>query len=1361
MNPPPDSTLADPQRIIADLERANVDLQRKLERHTAERDEALARESAVTEVLQFISASPGDVGPVFQAILRRGTQLCDARFGLLGLYDGDGFRGVAAVGFPPEAAEALSRLRHPPPDTTLHRALETKKPAQVADILVEAAFAPVLIANPSLREARSNLSVPMIKDGAFVGALIMFREVVQPFDDREIALLQNFAAQAVIAMENARLLADLRERTGDLQQSLEYQTATSDVLKVISRSTFDLQPVLDTLVETAAGLCDADGSGIALRDGDVFRYAAVHAVYGIDEYSAFLRQQTFGPGRGTTIGRVALEGDVVHIADIAADPDYALTQSSTVGKIRTNLGVPLLREGAVIGMLTLFRQHVEPFTDRQIELVRTFADQAVIAIENARLIAETREALEQQTATAEVLGVINASPGDLSPVFDAMLEKAMRLCDAAFGQLDVYEDGDFNTVASRGMPAAWAEYRRDNPPRYGPGTQPARLLGGERLIHVVDLKAEEAYANGEPNRRSLVDLGGARSSLMVPLLRDNAVIGFISFYRQEVRPFTDKQIALLQNFAAQAVIAMENARLLDDLRTRTDDLQQSLEYQTATSDVLKVMSRSTFDLQPVLDTLAETAARLCDAGYGAIFRRDGEVYRVATVFAFSPDTTEAAHKFQTYLEHHPLTVDRGSVTGRTVLAGHAVQVADTASDPEYTINEATSLGKLRTQLGVPLLREGEPIGVIVVARQRVEPFTERQIELVRTFAAQAVIAIENTRLITETQEALEQQTATAEVLGVINSSPGDLAPVFQSILEKAHGLCDVAYGSLQLYDGEKFRAVAVHGLPEPLADLLRQGYSPGAPMRGLLAGEAFDHILDMAEVDDPMARNVVELSGLRTLLRVALRKDDVLLGQIVAARTEVRPFSDKQIALLQNFAAQAVIAMENARLITETREALEQQTATAEVLQVINASPGNLKPVFDALLEKATALCEAAFGILWICDGQQFQAAGLHNTPPAYAEAVRTPIRPLSTNPLHRMLCGERLIVSVDVADEEPYRTGDPARRALVDLAGARSVAQVALVKDDTLIGSLTVYRQEVRPFSDKQIALVQNFAAQAVIATENARLINETREALKQQTATAEVLGVINASPGDLSPVFAVILEKTLQLCEATFGSFMTSDGNTLNFVAAAGHPEFEAWTRRAGPTPIAGTTLERLLDGEEVVHIPDVADTEAYQAGVPARRALVDIGGFRTLLNLPLTKDDKVLGILGVYRQEVRPFSDKQIALLQNFAAQAVVAMENARLITETREALEQQTATAEILGVISSSGTDVKPVFDAIVEHTIKLCDAEFTAVARYEDDGLLGLVATNNLSSEEAAWTCPALVERDWLIWRPFFRTEPGL
>ena len=343
----------------------------------------------------------------------------------------------------------------------------------------------------------------------------------------------------------------------------------------------------------------------------------------------------------------------------------------------------------------------------------------------------------------------------------------------------------------------------------------------------------------------------------------------------------------------------------------------------------------------------------------------------------------------------------------------------------------------------------------------------------------------------ERDEALAQQAATAEVLQVINSAPGDLAPVFDAILEKAHSLCDISHGSLQLYDEEKFRAVAVHGM-SGLVDRLRQGYSlgPNNPLWPLLKGERFVHISDLAEIDDPISRSAVEIGGTRTLLCIALRNDDKLLGQIAAARREVRPFSEREIALLQNFAAQAVIAMENARLITETREALDQQTATAEVLQIINSSPGDLAPVFNAMLEKATRLCEAELGFLSTYDGEQFRTAALHRVPPALAELwLSAPPEPGPNSALTPLALGEDLVHIEDYAAYREYTAGEPRARALVEVGGVRTYLVVPLRKDGGLLGALAVYRQEVRPFSDKQIALLQNFAAQAVIAMENAHI--------------------------------------------------------------------------------------------------------------------------------------------------------------------------------------------------------------------------------------------------------------------------------
>jgi GAF domain-containing protein/HPt (histidine-containing phosphotransfer) domain-containing protein/ActR/RegA family two-component response regulator len=1022
-----------------------------------------------------------------------------------------------------------------------------------------------------------------------------------------------------------------------------------------------------------------------------------------------------------------LAGDrFVHIVDLAQS-DRPVARAAVEAGSRTLLSVPLRRSDAMLGMIVATRFEVSPFRDKEIALLENFADQAVIAMENARLITETREALEQQTATAEVLQVINSSPGDLAPVFDAMLDKATRLCAANFGIMNTYDGERFSAAAAYCVPAALIEWQEQHgPPVFGPGTAPAQIAGGENLVHTVDLVDTEAYQRGDPSRRALVDLGGTRSHLIVALRKDSALLGTIAVYRQEVRPFSDKQIALLQNFAEQAVIAMENVRLITETR-------EALEQQTATAEVLQVINSSPGDLKPVFDAMLQKAVRLCNADQGALFHREGEVYRPV---AHAGLPTEI-----------PLMTAPGnrSVTGQALLKREIVHAADIATDPGYTdyaVPETITVAMARTAIGVPLLREGEAIGVFGLARRRVEPFTDKQIALLQNFAAQAVIATENARLLTETREALEQQTATAEVLQIINSSPGDLTPVFAEVLEKATHLCEAEIGVFWTYRGEEMEASAILGAPPLYEEFLRRGPRPLSPThQRLRQGERVIQIADVPSYEGyraglPLARALFDLGGVRTILMVPLRRDEVVLGAFAVYRRENRPFSDKQIALLQNFAAQAVIAMENARLITETREALEQQTATAEVLQVINSSPGDLAPVFDAILEKAHTLCGAEHGALQIYDGEFFRPAAMRGLPEPFAERLRQGFLRRGNPVAEALLASERFVHIPDLVATHP------GLRAATELGGTRTLLSLPLRKDDSLLGAIVAYRQEVRPFSERQITLLENFAAQAVIAMENARLINETREALEQQTATAEVLQVINTSPGNLAPVFDAMLEKALRLCQAASGTLWLHDGEYMHATAVLGAPrQFEEFLRQ-GPHPPARVVQQGVLSGEPFQQVPDLALTEGYRAGEALPRAGVDLGGIRTLLGVPLRRDDKIVGVFGIYRQEVRPFTDKQIALLQNFAAQAVIAMENARLLTETREALEQQTATAEVLQVINSSPGDLAPVFDAILEKAHGLCGIDFGAL-QLQDGGKFRCVAARGLA--------PSLTE---LLRQPF-------
>jgi GAF domain-containing protein/CheY-like chemotaxis protein len=1120
-------------------------------------------------------------------------------------------------------------------------------------------------------------------------------ELAQRTQELRAARAQLEQRDSDLALENARLL-------GEIQQAFEQQTATADVLRIISSSVADTAPVFEKILDGCQHLFATDQLGIFLVDDDGMVHTGAWRGSALQVIAATFPK----PLDQTMNGIIVRERRTIHVPDAFAMTDAPLAVTAIVRQIG-NCSIawaPLMWEERAIGSICVLRQPVRPLSDNELALLKTFADQAVIAIQNARLFRETNAALARQTATAEILKVISRSPTDVRPVLEAVAERAGVLCHAQGSRVWLLADGQL--VAGTSYGAAYASGMLEVLPlrRTSIG---GRAVLERRTVHVADVVPliDSEY----PDIRGLQERYGFRTVLNVPLLRDGESLGAISLLRNEVRPFSDEEIRLVQTFADQAVIAIENVRLFRETR-------EALEQKTATSEVLQTISRSVDDMAPVFETIVENAARLCGGRFANVILFDGELLHFMA-------TSNAEPEFQVVVrERYPMRPDHTQISGRVVLGKTAVVVEDVMADPNYVHSMAIA-GRWRRMVGVPMLRDGRPLGVITVGWEEPGPVSKVHEELLETFADQAVIALENVRLFRETQEALARQTATAEILRVISASPTDVQPVFRAIVETALRLLPSIFVALLQRDGDSYVAAAVARRdqatksPSGMPEAVRIDPAANFPSKVFVSG-AMLHIPDWSAIElTPHERRIYESSGLRSSLMLPLTLEGECIGVLAIAHDAPHAYSDKQIALGQSFVDQAVIAIRNTQLFNETREALDQQRASAEVLSAISNSIADTAPVFKVILDRCERLFEGTMvTIIVVGEDGLLHIAAAHGNNRDRLEALYP--MPLDTSSSAGTAIVRRECLhypDVDADSDVPPR----AREGSAAL-GLKALMTAPMLWEGRGIGAVHVGRDRAGPFSEKEIALLRTFANQAVIAIQNARLFNETREALDQQRASAEVLSVISNSIADTAPVFQTILHR----CERLFAGKLVQ----INVIGEDGQQylaEYHGPNRekiaRFFPMPLDETSASGLaVLRREALHFPDVENGP----GVPSRARMGwGLLGVKAAITAPMLWEGRGIGSIHVGRDYAGPFSDKEIALLRTFADQAVIAIQNARLFNETREALDRQTATAEVLQVISNSVADTAPAFDAIGRACQRLFDGEQVVISLVREDGMV--------------------------------------
>ena len=1079
--------LADQFNLMAgQVQDSYATLEGRVEARTHELGEALARQTATSDILRVIGQSPTDVVPVFSAIVEAAVRLLACDMAVAVQSDNMTYSPVAgATPAGPMKDMGPSNLPIDPSQNFPSRAIVSKSTVHLPDWSA--------IALPPHEQRihetigiNSALNLPLVRRDECLGVLIFGCKRAHVFSGEEIALAESFRDQALIAIENARLFTET-------QEALERQTATSEILRVISQSPTDVQPVFDAIVTTARRLFSCDMTAVMLCDTTAYHLMSLADADGprknLARAAIPLNPQANFPSRAILAKKMLYLPDWSQI-DL---PEHERRVHMENG-VNASLFLPLLREAECIGLLALTSRRASAFSAADIAIAESFRDQALIAIENTRLFNETREALERQTATADILKVIASSPSDVQPVFEAIATSANRLLGGFSTTVFRFIDETLqlvaftptNRIADDALQASFPMPRADFPPY--------EMVREGKAVQFTDTEAQSTVPSVI---RNLARLRGYRSMLFTALMSNHIPVGMISVTRKEPGSFAAHHVQLLQTFADQAVIAIQNVRLFEDV-------QEALAQQTATADVLKVISRSAFDLQPVFDSLTVSATSVCSATGGAIWLREGDVFHAR---AATGDTLD-------FFQANPRRLDDKSITPRVARSGKVEHIPDLQLDAEYAFPGAVAVNQMRTLLGVPLLRDGKVEGVFTLWRTEASPFTQRQIELVETFADQAVIAIQNVRLFDEVKartrdlaEALAQQTATADVLKVISRSAFDLQAVLDTLINTAVRVCAAGQGAIYQKMGDLFHWVAQSsdGFSAEFVDFARaHPFAPGTgsiTARVALTGKVV-HIKDVLADPEYVALGHQRLGNYRTMLGVPFLREGVPIGVFTLVREHVEAFTDRQIELVTSFADQAVIAIENVRLFDEVQARTKQLSrsvgelkALGEVGAAITATL-DLQKVQATIVTRAVELAGADAGAIFRYRKsdrtfRMTQAAGL-------AADHETALRALNVPELESVM-GEavRSMQVAQVADIAT-RPSFPLRDAAL-AAGFHAVLILPLAVPGRTLGALVLQKREVGEFPDNVVNLMRTFASQSVLAIQNARLFEEIAENSRQ----------------------------------------------------------------------------------------------------------------------------------------------------------------------------------------------------------------------------------------------------------------------